>query len=347
VLTRANVSVFAELGLDERAEVPFRAKPQTGDEWAIVLAGGDGTRVRDLTKGPNGVSVPKQYCTFGCDRSLLGLAFDRARRVVGPDRVVVVVAEQHRPWWELELGRPPDAVPAENVVVQPSNRGTAVGVLAGLARVVSRQGSLARVLVLPSDHYVDQEETLIRHLEQGVLAARQDPSRVVLFGMTPESVDAEYGWILSPAASRGVARPVVRFVEKPDTASSQQLIERGALLNSFIFVARAATLLLLYWRVMPEILGRFLPRVTRPDGWTRGVLRRLYRTLPSLDFSRELLERCTDDLAVVPVPPCGWSDLGTPARLTRFQQQREREALGRASRAGPGWSPAARSLPAF
>ena len=319
--------------MDEWADVSLGTQGRTGDDWAIVLAGGDGTRVRDLTKGPNGDSAPKQYCTFGGDKSLLGLALDRARSVVGPDRVVTVVAEQHRPWWERELGRIPGAFPAENVVVQPANRGTVVGVLLGLARVVSRQGSLARVLVLPSDHYVGQEETLIRHLEAGILATRQDPSRVVLLGMTPEAVDPEYGWILSPAVSKGVARPVVQFVEKPDTASSQRLMERGALLNSFIFVARAATLLLLYRRVMPEILRRFLPRLSRPDGWARSVLRRLYRTLPSRDFSRELLQRCTDDLAVVPVPPCGWSDLGTPARLIRFQQQRAREALRRASRA--------------
>jgi mannose-1-phosphate guanylyltransferase len=302
------------------------------DDWAIVLAGGDGTRVRDWTRGPNGDTIPKQYCTFGGDKSLLGLALDRARSVVGPDRVIAVVAEQHRACWELELGRTPGAFPAENVVVQPVNRGTAVGVLLGLARVVSRQGSLARVLVLPSDHFVGHEETLIRHLQAGLFATRQDPSRVVLLGMTPEAVDPEYGWILSSAAAGAVARPVMKFVEKPDAASSKSLMERGALLNSFIFVARAATLLNLYRRVMPEILRRFLPRLSRPDGWARGVLRRLYRTLPSRDFSRELLERCTDDLAVVPVPPCGWSDLGTPARLIRFQQQRAK-ALRRASRA--------------
>ena len=309
---------------------------RTGDDWAIVLAGGDGTRVRDLTKGPNGDSVPKQYCAFGGEKSLLRLALNRARSVVGSDRVIAVVAEQHRPWWELELGRIPGEFPAENVVVQPANRGTGVGVLLGLARVVSRQGSLARVLVLPSDHFVGHEETLARHLQTGILAARQDPSRVVLLGMTPEALDPEYGWILSPAASGGVARPVVQFVEKPDTASSRRLMERGALLNSFIFVARAATLLLLYRRVMPEILRRFLPRLSRPDAWARNVLRRLYRTLPSRDFSRELLERCTSDLAVVPVPPCGWSDLGTPARLIRFQQQRAKEALRRASQAALG-----------
>jgi mannose-1-phosphate guanylyltransferase len=251
--------------------------------------------------------------------------------VVRPDRVIAVVAEQHRPWWEFELGRMDHEFPAENVVVQPANRGTAVGILLGLARVVSRQDLLARVMVLPSDHFVGQEQTLVRHLETGLLATREDPSRLVLLGMTPEALDPEYGWILSPDTAGGVARPVVQFVEKPDPASSRRLMERGALLNSFIFVARAATLLFLYRRVMPDVLRRFLPRLTRPDGWARSVLRRLYRTLPSRDFSRELLERCTDRLAVVPVPPCGWSDLGTPARLIHFQQQRAREALRRAS----------------
>ena len=317
--------------MDQWADVSLAAGGGTADDWAIVLAGGDGTRVRDLTRAPNGDSIPKQYCTFGGEKSLLRLALDRARSVVPPDHVITVVAEQHRPWWELELGRRDGGFPAENVVVQPANRGTAVGVLLGLARVVSRQGLLARVLVMPSDHFVGQERTLIRHLQAGIVATRQDPSRVVLLGMTPEALDPEYGWIVSPESAGGVARPVVQFVEKPDAASSRRLMERGALLNSFIFVARAATLLFLYRRVMPEILRRFLPRLTRPDAWARSVLRRLYRTLPSRDFSRELLERCTDHLAVVPVPPCDWSDLGTPARLIRFQQQRAREALRRAS----------------
>ncbi len=317
----------------ERTDVSLTKVGRTPEDWAIVLAGGEGTRVRDLTKAPNGDSIPKQYCTFGGDKSLLRLALDRARGVVRPDHVITVVAEQHRPWWELELGRIDDEFPAENVVVQPANRGTAVGVLLGLARVVSRQGLLTRVLVLPSDHFVGQEQTLIRHLQTGILATREDPSRVVLLGMTPEALDPEYGWIVCPDTAGGVTRPVVQFVEKPDPASSKRLMERGALLNSFMFVARAATLLFLYRRVMPEILRCFLPRLTRPNGWTRSVLGRLYRTLPSRDFSKELLERCTDHLAVVPVPPCGWSDLGTPARLVRFQQQRAREVLRRASQA--------------
>src|SRR5439155_3578454 len=40
--------------------------------------------------------------------------------------------------------------------------------------------------------------------------------------------------------------------------------------------------------------------------------------LPARDFSRELLERIPELLELVVVPPCGWTDLGTPARLERF-----------------------------
>jgi mannose-1-phosphate guanylyltransferase len=302
--------------------------------WAVVLAGGDGSRVRDRSRGPNGESAPKQYCSFGDGKSLLGLAIDRARSVVGPDRIVTVVAEQHRRWWEAELGRVPGTIPAENVVVQPRNRGTGVGVLLGLLHVVAREGSLARVLVLPSDHVVSDEETLRRHLERGILATRQDPGRVVLLGMTPEApdtdLDADYGWILSSATTDGVARPVVAFREKPDPVSSKRLMEGGALVNTLIFAARAATLLLLYHRAIPELLRRLLPRLSRPEAWARDVLRRLYRTLPSRDFSRDVLERCTHELALIAVPPCGWSDLGTPARLQRIQERRAAEARRRA-----------------
>jgi hypothetical protein len=43
--------------------------------------------------------------------------------------------------------------------------------------------------------------------------------------------------------------------------------------------------------------------------------------LPELDFSRDVLEGSEALLRVQPVPACGWSDLGTPKRVS--------QALGR------------------
>ena len=38
-----------------------RRTPQTGQIWAVVLAGGEGAQVSALTRGPAGELVPKQY----------------------------------------------------------------------------------------------------------------------------------------------------------------------------------------------------------------------------------------------------------------------------------------------
>ena len=49
------------------------------------------------------------------------------------------------------------------------------------------------------------------------------------------------------------------------------------------------------------------------------------------DFSRDVLQGSEDSLRLQPVPPCGWTDLGTPARvaacLALLQRTREPEAL--------------------
>jgi mannose-1-phosphate guanylyltransferase len=47
----------------------------------------------------------------------------------------------------------------------------------------------------------------------------------------------------------------------------------------------------------------------------RRNLAAVYEHVPSLDFSRDVLETSLRYLTVAAVPPCGWSDLGTPRRV--------------------------------
>src|SRR5262245_39381555 len=127
---------------------------EIGRGWALVLAAGDGTRLRELTTR-NGIATPKQYCSLRGGRSLLGDVLARAGRCVPRRRIVVVVAEQHRRFWERELAD----FPPENIVVQPSNRGTAAGILLPLLTVLERDPG-ARLAVLPSDHFVVRESVM-------------------------------------------------------------------------------------------------------------------------------------------------------------------------------------------
>ncbi len=278
--------------------------------WVIVLAAGEGRRLSALTTDARGVPVPKQFCSFGRERPMVQWALDRAKGLAPVERIVTIVATEHRRWWETALSGLPD----ENVIVQPRNRGTAAGILLPLIEILRRDPH-ARVVLLPSDHYVADEAALGSAAQRAVKAVQLRPERVVLLGITPDDVETEYGWIL-PRSRRGPVHPVARFVEKPDARVAADLLGRGAVWNSFVLAGAAKTLLYLYDETLPDLAESFLRELVvlpRPGG-----LEALYADLPTNDFSRELLERVADRLDVVVAPPCGWSDLGTPARLRTF-----------------------------
>ena len=276
--------------------------------WAVVLAAGEGTRLRSLTTDESGISTPKQFCSLDGGPSLLQLALSRAERQVAPERVTAIVARDHERWWRDELGR----LPAENRIVQPRNRGTAAGVLLPILGILERDPQ-ARVLVLPSDHFIGVEGVLARSVGQALGHLDDEPDRLVLMGIEPDEADPQLGWIVpEPGAPATKPQAVERFVEKPEEKIAREVMARGGVWNSFIFVAQARTIVEMFERRLPETL-KSLRRGQRD----RETLERVYEELAPADFSRELLQGSESRLRVLGVPRCGWSDLGTPDRVRR------------------------------
>jgi len=292
-----------------------RAAPRLiGQTWAVVLAGGEGTRLRNLTTDEVGQHVPKQYCSLRAGPSLLNEALRRAEMIASLARVCTVVAQQHRRWWAKSLA----GLPPENVIVQPQNRGTANGILLALSCVLERD-PLANVVILPSDHQVREEILLCETLQRVVRALRTDDARVVLLGVAPEDVDPELGYIV-PAQRAGDSPVGVRkFVEKPPLREAAALIDEGALWNSFIVAAQARSLLDLVCNRNAAVVKQMRAAWRRdlPAASAGTAITELYRALPVLDFSRDVAEGRESLLTVAQVPPCGWSDLGTPERVAQ------------------------------
>ena len=150
-----------------------------------------------------------------------------------------------------------------------------------------------------------------------------NPLQLVLLGMRPAYADSQLGYIM-PAAGSAAARltaagavPVAEFIEKPVLPLARQLIARGALWNAFIVAASAAALLRTYAQLLPGVLGAMREALADEQDPARA-LAALYERLPSVDFSRDLLCECAAlPLRVLPVPLCGWSDLGTPECVAR------------------------------
>lgn len=294
--------------------------------WALVLAAGAGTRLELLTTTAKGQTVPKQFCTLNGGPTLLRGAVQRAESITSPERICAIVAEQHRHWWRNELA----ALPGENVIVQPHNRGTAIGILWPLLHILERDPD-ATIVLLPSDHYASDEGALAESLEHCVAEAQADDSSVVLLGMQPDDADTELGYVIPAIGTEAGALPsgqgtvghagshaVSYFAEKPATLYAQQLIAGGALWNTFIVAARARAMLQLIKSRCPQVVLQMQAfrwgRETNRDDAMR--IEELYERLPSLDFSRDVLVGREAHLRVVSARPCGWSDLGTPRRVS-------------------------------
>jgi len=287
--------------------------------FAIVLAGGEGTRLSGLTTTRAGVRVPKQFCSLAGGPTLLRQTLERAAALVPREQIVVVVAEAHREWWRDELAD----LPPENVVVQPIGRGTAAGILVG-ALAVTRRAPAARLLVLPSDHHVGDELALRGAFRAALDAVEREPERIALLGITPDSPDGQYGWIVPRGASQSRLRAIELFVEKPPVERARELLARGGLWSSFLFACRAPALLDAFERAQPELVRAFLAESgALAAGNDLGAL---YAAVPQRDFSRDVLERVPERLGVLAVPPCGWSDLGTPDRVARVLERRDARA---------------------
>jgi mannose-1-phosphate guanylyltransferase len=286
---------------------------KAGNIWSIVLAGGEGSRLSGLATDPEGRAAPKQYCCVNGGTTLIRQALRRGRSVAGRSHTMVVVAREHRRWWSAELSD----VPLANVVVQPCNRGTACGVLLPLMQVLARDPD-ATVVVLPSDHVVADESTLLEAINAATDHVHREPDRLVLLGLEPEGPDTGLGWIAPSSDALDPVSAVSHFVEKPTREHAEELIRQGALWNSFIFAMRAWALFSLFQWALPWLTRMFgYALVDRGGGLPSERVARLYDRLPVVDFSRAVLQEAGADMRVVAVPPCGWTDVGTPEGIAR------------------------------
>ena len=283
--------------------------------WAVILAGGDGMRLRPLTRGIAGDERPKQFCPVIGRETLLEQTWRRTAAAVPAERTMQVVTRSHERFYRPLLGR----LGAEHVVAQPNNRGTVAGILYPLLRLAALAPEASAAL-FPSDHHFSDEARFMAHVNSAFGALETHPERILLLGIAPDTHETEYGWIepddYLPGRGHCGLYTVRRFWEKPDPALAEVLRERGCYWNSFVMVARISALIGLVRSALPDLfdaLARVSP-VLGTDGEAEAV-EQVYRRLPSADFSREVLSARPGWLGLLPVGGVVWSDLGSPERV--------------------------------
>ncbi|HLX43431.1 MAG TPA: sugar phosphate nucleotidyltransferase [Bryobacteraceae bacterium] len=280
--------------------------------WAVILAGGSGTRLQPLTRRMFGEGRPKQFCKLFGDRTLLGHTQARISRVIPPERTMCVVIKAHSSYYRQEL----TGVASSGVLEQPIDRGTTAAIAYSLARIAAMEPA-AVAGFFPADHYFADEDSFTASLNRAYRVADMSSDTLLLLGAQPDRPEVEYGWIepgreLLRSGGPSLFR-VNRFWEKPSAEVARGLLDRGCLWNTFVMIGRVRTFLAALKQSVPNVFRAFASGVDRMAG--RFDADKIYSSLASGDFSKQVLSAFPDRLTVLRLDNVGWSDLGTPERV--------------------------------
>ncbi|MDP7668530.1 MAG: mannose-1-phosphate guanylyltransferase/mannose-6-phosphate isomerase, partial [Rhodospirillales bacterium] len=274
----------------------------------VILSGGAGVRLWPLSRE----LFPKTLLALHTHRSMLQ---ETALRVLGPRFAapLIVTNAEHR-FLVAEQMRTVGIHPAK-IVLEPMARNTAPAA-AVAARYLNRNDGDSLMLVMPSDHVIEDAAAFRRAVESAIPAAVA--GALVTFGINPSWPEIGYGYIEAGAAwpdAEGCFA-VKRFVEKPDRATAETWLARGGFhWNSGIFLFSAESFIAELAHAMRLVTDKAF-RGARDDGECLVLDANTFAKCKSVSIDHAVMER-TKNAVVVPVE-MGWSDVGSFAALWRL-----------------------------
>jgi mannose-1-phosphate guanylyltransferase len=285
-----------------------------GIDWTLVLAGGDGVRLREYVAQRLGRHVPKQYCRLISDRSPLEDALDRMNLITPTSRTLTVIGAAHAEW-----ARPQLAGRSDHVFCQPSSRGIVVASYVALA-MISRWHPNATVTIVPTDHYVTPASRYLETVEAARSFATKSRDLVVLLGVEPTEPHSDLGYIVcgTALAADPDVRKVEAFVEGANVARASDLRGARVLRNTMVACGSVSALWELGRTAEPHLLDTLdslVPLIGTED--EDAAIEYIYRARPAGNVPRDIYELSSHRVAALPVTGVEWIDLGTPERVER------------------------------
>ncbi len=271
--------------------------------YPVILCGGSGTRLWPASRK----SYPKQFSSLTGEQSLFQAS---ALRFSGPGFAppIVVTGDSFRFVVTEQLANVEMSPGA--ILIEPEGRNTAPAVLASALWLAERDPD-AFMVVVPSDHVIG-DAPAFREAVRGAME-RARAGDIVTFGIHADRPETGYGYLeVDPADQTGEgAKPLRRFIEKPDAARAAEMIAAGNYYwNAGIFLFSVKTILAAYEDHAPDLVEKVTPAVagaTQDLGFTR-LDPAPWSELADISIDYAIMEK-SDRLAVMPYFG-GWSDLG-------------------------------------
>lgn len=229
---------------------------------ALILAGGKGNRFWPKSS----LEMPKQFINIIGETTLFQDTVKRASQIANMEDIYIVTSSGY----VNVINNQAPQIPRENMILEPCSRDTAPALGYSLVWLQEKYSD-AIIFILPSDHYVAEEDKWVETLIKACnLAESKSP---VVIGITPNRPETGYGYIKKGnkyCESNNVYWEVKEFIEKPDLNKALKFLEaKDYMWNSGMFIWKLSVVVKQYEKNLPDICKKIkeIFRIMKNNEW--------------------------------------------------------------------------------
>ena len=272
----------------------------------VILAGGQGTRLWPLSR----TAFPKQYLAINKkdEFTLIQNTYLRLKKIDNLLPPLIVCNEEQR-FIVAEQMRLINVLP-DSILLEPFGKNTAPAIaLSALMSIEKFSDPI--LLVLPSDHKIENIEIFNQKILDGISLATEDS--LVTFGIIPTSAETQYGYIESneKISRETKSSTIKKFIEKPCKEIAEKLFQNKYYTwNSGIYLFRASTILKELNKFAPDIVEicRKSLEDCKKDLNFQRINSEFFKECENISIDVAVMEK-TNLGKVIPLN-VGWNDLG-------------------------------------